>query len=70
MDTEIQRVSLIVSCSVMKTNFYRGRLCMYTPLYMYIYTAYVETFGRRKFSPISPSALIGEIFITQFFVWC
>ena len=32
-------------------------------------TVYVEIFARRKFSPISPSALnIGDIFIVQFFV--
>ena len=30
-------------------------------------TVYAEIFARRKFSPISPSALIGEIFIVQIF---
>ena len=31
---------------------------------------YMEIFAGRKLSPISPSALIGEIFITQIFLSC
>ena len=31
------------------------------------HTVYVEIFARRKFLPISPSALIGEIFIVRIF---
>ena len=34
------------------------------------YTVYVEIFTRRKFSPISPSALIGEIFYRTNFLSC
>ena len=33
-------------------------------------TVYAEIFARRKISSISPSALIGEIFIARIFVLC
>ena len=52
------------------TSQYTGNHCSYMRAFnfssLYV-TVYAEIFARRKFSPISPSALIGEIFITRFF---
>ena len=44
-------------------------VCVVEQSYMgsFVFTVYMEIFARRKFSPIPPSALIGEIFITGIF---